>query len=119
MKLGNGRILIKDNNGTTMVSVIISFALLMIFVTTFFGVQKVSQNMMMNAKDMLVNSRELAKAYYLEETENQIVADEVRLTFSGENGAFYVDATLNKAQKEGLTGTIYFYESVKEEQENQ
>ena len=33
----------EDNRGTSMITVIISFALLMIFVTAFFKVQKVSQ----------------------------------------------------------------------------
>lgn len=48
-----------------MVTVVVSFALLMIFVTGFYKVQKVSQNMMMDSKDLLVNNRELIKAYYL------------------------------------------------------
>ena len=39
----------EDNRGTSMITVIISFALLMIFVTAFFKVQKVSQNMMIEA----------------------------------------------------------------------
>ena len=76
-----GKSQIKDKKGTTMVTVVISFALLMILVTTFYGVQKISQNMLMNTKDMIVNSRELLKAYYLDETENEIVADNVRLSF--------------------------------------
>ncbi len=116
MKHGSGNTWIKDNKGTSMVSVVISFALLLIFVTAFYKVQKVSQSMMMSAKDMIVNSRELVKAYYLGETQNQIVADKVRLSFSGRNGSFYVDATLHKAEKEGLNGAVYYYEWEEEEE---
>lgn len=119
MKHGNGSMWTKDNKGTTMVTVVISFALLMVLVTTFYGVQKISQNMLMNTKDMIVNSRELLKAYYLDETENEIVADNVRLSFSGESGSFFVDTTLYRAEKEGLSGKIYYYESKEEEQVNQ
>lgn len=119
MKHGSGNTWIKDNKGTTMVSVVISFALLLIFVTAFYKVQKVSQSMMMSAKDMIVNSRELVKAYYLEETNNQVVADKTRLSFSGAGGSFYIDATLHKAEKEGLSGTIYYYEWEEEEQDDQ
>ena len=125
MKAGSGSMWTKnkgrketDNRGTTMVTIVISFALLMIFVTAFYKVQKVSQNMMMSAKDLVVNNRELEKAFYLEETRNEIVANHTRLTFSGEEGSFYIEATLHKAQKEGLTGTIFYYESEEEEQEN-
>ena len=101
-----------------MITVVVSFALLLVFVTAFYKVQNTSRNMMMNAKDMLVNNRELVKAFYLEETANETVAADVRLTFRGTDGSFYVDATLNKAQKEGLMGTIYYYE-IQQEQENQ
>lgn len=104
----------KNNKGTTMVTVVISFALLMIFVTGFYKVQKVSQNMMMDAKDLLVNNRELIKAYYLGETSDSIAAENVRLSFSGEEGSFFVDGTLYRAKKEGLTGTVYYYGSNKE-----
>ena len=55
----------KDNRGTTMVSVVISFALLLLFVTSFFKIQKLSTEMMMNSKDMLVNNSRLIKAFYL------------------------------------------------------
>ena len=118
MRHGSGNTWIKDNKGTSMVSVIISFALLLIFVTAFYKVQKVSQNMMMSAKDMIVNSRELGKAFYLDETNNQVVADHVRLSFSGDEGSFYIDASLYKAEKEGLSGTIYYYEAEEEEQDD-
>lgn len=107
-----------NHRGTTMITVVVSFALLLVFVTAFYKVQNTSRNMMMNAKDMLVNNRELVKAFYLEETANETVAADVRLTFRGTDGSFYVDATLNKAQKEGLMGTIYYYE-IQQEQENQ
>ncbi len=99
-----------------MVTVVISFALLMIFVTAFYKVQKVSQNMMMDSKDLLVNNRELIKAYYLGTTDNSIAAENVRLSFSGADGGFYIDASLYRAQKEGLTGTVYYYQE-EEEQE--
>ncbi len=118
MSRGDGNTRIKDNRGTSMVSVLVSFALLLIFVTAFYKVQKVSQSMMMTAKDMIVNSRELVKAYYLDETNNQMVADNVRLSFSGDNGSFYVDASLYKATKEGLSGTIYYYQEEKEEEQD-
>ena len=56
----------KDNRGTTMVSVVISFALLLLFVTSFFKIQKLSTEMMMNSKDMLVNNSRLIKAFIWE-----------------------------------------------------
>lgn len=118
MKAGSGSMWIKgknvkkkDDRGTSMVTVVISFALLMIFVTGFFKVQRVSENMMMSAKDLLVNNRELIKAYYLGETDNQAAAENIRLSFSGEEGGFFIDTTLYRAEKEGLTGTVYYYES--------
>ncbi|MGN1179936.1 MAG: hypothetical protein ACI4SD_01890 [Suilimivivens sp.] len=104
----------KDNRGTTMVTVVVSFALLMIFVTGYFKVQKVSQNMMMDSKDFLVNNRELVKAYYLGETTDTVAAENARLTFRGDEGVFYIDASLYRAQKEGLTGTIFYYKSEEE-----
>ncbi len=119
MKHGNGNTWIKDNRGTSMVSVIVSFALLLIFVTAFYQVQKVSQNMMMSAKDMIVNSRELTKAYYLGETSNQVAAENARLSFRGNYGSFYIDASLYKAEKEGLGGTIYYYEANKLQEKEQ
>ena len=101
-----------------MVSVIVSFALLMILVTAFYKVQKVSESMMMSAKDLIFNNRELAKDFYLGETNNQLAAGNLRLTFSGAKGSFYVDASLYSAQKAGLSGTIYYYEA-NEEQETE
>lgn len=119
MKAGNGNMWTenkkkKDDRGTTMVTVVISFALLMIFVTGFYKVQKVSQNMMMDSRDLLVNNRELIKAYYLGETNDSIAAENVRLFFDGDEGGFYVDTTLYRAEKEGLTGTVYYYGSEEE-----
>ncbi len=98
-----------------MVTVIVSFALLLIFVTAFYGVQKTSRSMMMSAKDMMLESKELIKAFYLEETDNQPVSENVTLTFRGDEGSFTINATLYKAQKDGLSGTIYYYDSEKEE----
>lgn len=99
-----------------MITVVVSFALLMIFVTGFYKVQKVSQNMMMDSKDLLVNSRELLKAYYLDETDNSLVAKDLHLSFSGQDGGFRVKASLYRAQKPGLTGVVYYYQN-EEEQE--
>lgn len=99
----------RDNRGTSMITVIISFALLMIFVTAFFKVQKVSQNMMMDAKDMQVNNRKLVEAFYLSQTQDSVVSGEERLVFSGKEGSFSMDATLYRAQKDGLSGVIYYY----------
>ena len=97
-----------------MVTVVVSFALLMIFVTGFYKVQKASQNMMMDSKDLLVNNRELIKAYYLGETDNNAVAENVRLPFSGADGCFTIDASLYRAEKDGLTGTVYYYQQEEE-----
>ncbi len=97
-----------------MVTVVVSFALLMIFVTGFYKVQKVSQNMMMDSKDLLVNNRELIKAYYLGETDNNAVAENVRLSFSGADGGFTIDTSLYRAEKDGLTGTVYYYQQEEE-----
>lgn len=104
----------RDNRGTSMVTVVVSFALLMIFVTGFYKVQKVSQNMMMDSKDLLVNNRELIKAYYLGETDNNAVAENVRLSFSGADGGFTIDTSLYRAEKDGLTGTVYYYQQEEE-----
>ena len=104
----------RDNRGTSMVTVVVSFALLMIFVTGFYKVQKVSQNMMMDSKDLLVNNRELIKAYYLGETDNNAVAENMRLSFSGADGGFTIDASLYRAEKDGLTGTVYYYQQEEE-----
>ena len=100
-----------------MATVVVSFALLLLFVTSYFQVQKVVSNMMMSAKDVLNNNSALIKAYYLEETKNVTVADEVRLTFSGEDGEFFIETSLNKAQKEGLDGSIYYFAGDTEETE--
>lgn len=97
-----------------MVTVVVSFALLMIFVTSFYKVQKVSQNMMMDSKDLLVNNRELIRAYYLGETDNSAVAENVRLSFSGAEGGFTIDTSLYRAEKNGLTGTVYYYQREEE-----
>lgn len=97
-----------------MVTVVVSFALLMIFVTVFYKVQKVSQNMMMDSKDILVNNRELIKAYYLGETDNNVVAENVCLSFSGTEGGFTIDTSLYCADKDGLTGTVYYYQREEE-----
>lgn len=105
----------RDDRGSTMVTVIVSFALLLIFVTAFYKVQKTSQSMMMAAKDMTVESRELIKAFYLEETENQVAAEAATLTFQGEEGSFTIETTIYRAQKEGLPGTIYYYDAQAEE----
>ena len=114
MKRGSGNTLLKNNQGTSMVTVLISFALLLIFVTAFYKVQHVSSEMMMSAKDMLIDSRELTKAYYLGETEDTLLADDVRLSFRGKDGSFFVNATLYSAKKQGETGVIYYYDSDKE-----
>lgn len=117
MKFGDGSILTEDrpkgkknNLGTSMITVIVSFALLLVFVTVFYQVQRASGNIMMSAKDMLINNRELSKAYYLDETENQVIAADTKLTFRGEAGNFCLEATLKKASKEGLKGSIYYYD---------
>lgn len=106
-----------DNRGTSMATVVVSFALLLLFVTGYFQVQKVAGNMMMSSKDILTNNSALIKAYYLGETKNITVADSVRLNFSGESGGFYLDATLNKAEKEGLDGSIYYFAAETKESE--
>jgi len=115
MKLGSGSTFLKNNKGTSMVTVLVSFTLLLIFVTAFYKVQRVSGEMMMSAKDMLINSGNLTKAYYLGETRDTMIADRVRLSFRGDEGSFFVDATLYKAEKEGTTGVIYYYETNKEQ----
>lgn len=101
----------KDNRGTTMVSVVISFALLLLFVTSFFKIQKLSTEMMMNSKDMLVNNSRLIKAFYLGETENETVVEDASLIFTGKDGSFYVKGPLMRADQEALNGTIYYFEA--------
>lgn len=99
----------EDNRGTSMITVIISFALLMIFVTAFFKVQKVSQNMMMDARDMQINNRKLVESFYLSQMQDSAASGDGKLVFSGKEGSFYIDAALYLAQKDGLSGVIYYY----------
>ena len=99
----------EDNRGTSMITVIISFALLMIFVTAFFKVQKVSQNMMMDARDMQINNRKLVESFYLSQMQDSAASGDGKLVFSGKEGSFYIDAALYRAQKDGLSGVSYYY----------
>ena len=99
----------EDNRGTSMITVIISFALLMIFVTAFFRVQKVSQNMMMDARDMQINNRKLVESFYLSQMQDSAASGGGKLVFAGKEGSFYIDAALYRAQKDGLSGVIYYY----------
>ncbi len=108
---------IRDNRGTSMATVVVSFALLLLFVTSYFQVQKVVENMIMSSKDVLNNNSALIKAYYLGETKDTTVADDVRLQFHGESGSFYIDTTLKGATKEGLSGSIYYFATETEESE--
>ncbi|MCM1126293.1 MAG: hypothetical protein NC429_07450 [Lachnospiraceae bacterium] len=101
----------KKNQGTTMITVVISFALLLLFVTSYFRIQKLSTGMMMDSKDMILNNSHLIEAFYLGETNEQIVADQTNISFSGEWGSFYVTGTLKKADKENLSGTIYYFDT--------
>jgi len=105
-KRGNKR---GDNRGTSMATVVVSFALLLLLVTGYFHVQKVVGNIMMSAKDIMTRNSALVKAYYLEETKNTTVEENVRLTFSSEDGGFFIETTLNRAQLEGMDGSIYYF----------
>lgn len=101
----------KKNQGTTMITVIISFALLLLFVTSYFRIQKLSTEMMMDSKDMILNNSHLIEAFYLDETDDRIVADQINIIFTGEWGSFYVTGTLKRADKEDLNGTIYYFDT--------
>lgn len=105
-----------DSRGTSMVTVVISFALLLVFVTSFYRIQRVSQDMMMSARDLILNNNQLLKAYYLKETSDTVVLQDAPLYFSGGEGSFSITTTLHKAEKEGLSGSIYYYESQTKEQ---
>ncbi|MDE7249228.1 MAG: hypothetical protein K2N82_04935 [Lachnospiraceae bacterium] len=102
----------EKNQGTTMITVVISFALLLLFVTSYFRIQKLSTEMMMDSKDMILNNSHLIEAFYMGETDNQIVADQPNIIFSGEWGSFYVTVTLKRADKEELSGTIYYFDTI-------
>lgn len=108
---GNKKIgkLHRDQRGTSMVTVIVSFALLLLCLTAFYRVQKVTESMVMNSKDMIVNNSDLIKAFYTGDTTQTKVSDE-QLTFEGEDGDFVMEVTLMKSQKEGLNGSIYYFE---------
>lgn len=99
----------RDQRGTSMVTVIVSFALLLLCLTTFYRVQKVTESMVMNSKDMIINNSDLIKAFYTGDTTRTKVSDEL-LTFEGEDGDFVMGVTLMKSQKEGLNGSIYYFE---------
>lgn len=99
-----------------MVTVVISFALLLVFVTGFYRIQRVSQDMMMSARDLILNNNQLLKAYYLKETSDTVVLQDAPLHFSGGEGSFSITTTLYKAEKEDLSGSIYYYESQTKEQ---
>lgn len=101
----------EKNQGTTMITVVVSFALLLLFVTSYFRVQKLSTEMMMDSRDMIINNSRLVEAFYLGETANMTVADQADIGFSGEWGSFYVTGTLKRANKEGLDGTIYYFDT--------
>lgn len=101
----------KKNQGTTMITVVISFALLLVFVTSYLRVQKLSTEMMMDSKDMIINNSHLIEAFYMGETNNRTVADHTNIRFSGEWGSFYVTGTLKRADKEELSGTIYYFDT--------
>ncbi|MBD5471954.1 MAG: hypothetical protein HDR20_03340 [Lachnospiraceae bacterium] len=103
----------EKNQGTTMITVVISFALLLLFVTSYFRIQKLSTEMMMDSKDMILNNSHLIEAFYMGETDNQVVADQTNIIFSGEWGSFYVTGTLKRADKEELSGTIYYFDTIK------
>lgn len=105
----------RDERGTSMVTVVISFALLLLFVTSYYKVYRLAGQMMMNSKDMMINNSQLVKAYYLGETDDQVVADHIKLSFSGEYGSFFVEGTLKRADKQGLNGTIYYFSENEEE----
>lgn len=104
------------NQGTTMITVVISFALLLLFVTSYFRIQKLSTEMMMDSKDMIINNSRLIEAFYMEETNNEVVADQVNIRFTGEWGSFYVTGTLKRADKEELNGTIYYFDTTQADQ---
>lgn len=106
----------KKNQGTTMVTVVISFALLLLFVTSYFRIQKLSTEMMMDSKDMIINNSRLIEAFYMGETNDQIVADQTNISFTGEWGSFYVTGTLKRADKEELSGTIYYFDTTRADQ---
>ena len=95
----------EKNRGTTMITVVVSFALLLLFVTSYFRVQKLSTEMMMDSRDMIINNSSLLEAV------NLTVADQADISFSGEWGSFYVTGTLKKASKEGLDGTVYYFDT--------
>ena len=100
-----------DHRGTTMISVIISFALLLLLVTSYFKVQKMATEMMMNSKDMIVNNSQLIKDFYLGETQNQTVAEQIDISFRGEEGEFYIQSTLKSTKEDGYSGTIYYFDT--------
>lgn len=100
----------KDQRGTSMVTVLVSFALLLLCLTSFYRVQKMTESMVMNARDMIRNNNNLIRDYYLGETTNTTVAEGETLVFEGEDGGFAMTATLHRAQKEGLNGSIYYFE---------
>ena len=100
----------KDQRGTSMVTVLVSFVLLLLCLTCFYQVQKMSENIMMSAQDLISNNSNLIKAYYLDETENGTVSEKERLTFEGEDGSFSMTMSIQRAQKEGLNGCIYYFE---------
>lgn len=100
----------KDQRGTSMVTVVVSFALLLLCLTSFYRVQKMTESMVMNSKDMIRNNSSLMKAFYLGETTSTTIAGGELLIFEGEDGGFSMTVTLHRAQKEGLNGSIYYFE---------
>lgn len=105
----------QDDRGTSMVTVVISFALLLLLITCYFRIYRLAGEMMMSSRDLIANNSQLIKAYYLGETDNQVVADHEKISFSGENGGFYVVGTLNRANQQELSGTIYYFSEEEKE----
>lgn len=99
-----------DNRGTSMVTVIISFALLILCVASFYKVQRMAENMIMSSKDMILNNNGLIHAYYTGDTNNVIAEQDATLRFDGVDAGFGVNVTLMKATKDGYEGSIYYFE---------
>lgn len=99
----------RNNRGTSMVTVVISFVILMLFMVGYLKAQRLTENMMMDSKDRIVNNGQLIRSYYLGETENHVIEDGARMQFKGKDGSFFVYASLNSANASDLEGTIYYY----------
>jgi hypothetical protein len=101
---------LKNNDGSTMVEVLVSFTVLMIIMVSLYGIVRVSTNMLMKSKDFLTTQQEFSGEYYKKNYGSLTVKDStseaiklIEINSNGENKARGSNITLEHAKKKELT----------------